>query len=164
MKWTPEKIEELRRRYPHEDNGPLARDLGCSRKALAFRASHLGIRKTQAANEARHARLARKPPAHLDGCERREIRTGTLIIRGNVITHLSNCSVAREEREAPEQAVRGGTPDSLSPPGREGAPCPVPSPSGGGVGRGSPVSPSAAKWRNPLARQAHVLPPLSKGD
>ncbi len=106
MKWTQEKIEALRRRYPHEDNAQLARELGCSRKALAFRASCLRLRKTEAANEARYTRLARKTPAHLAGCERREIRTGTLIIRGNVLTHLSNCSVLREEPAAAEGAAQ----------------------------------------------------------
>jgi hypothetical protein len=107
MKWTPEKNEELRRRYPHEDNGRLARELGCSRKALAFRASFLGIRKTDAANEARYAALARRiAPESMEG-ERREIATGTVIVRGNVLTHLSNFSAAREQgrAEAEEHAA-----------------------------------------------------------
>lgn len=100
MKWTPEKIEELRRRYPHEDNGRLARELGCSRKALVFRASYLGIRKTEAANEARYAAMSRRiAPENMEGM-RREIATGTVIVRGNVLVHLSNCSASREQRRA----------------------------------------------------------------
>ncbi len=95
MKWTPEKLQSLRTRYPNEDNGLLARELGCSRKALAFRASSLGIKKTEAFNEARFARLGTKAPAHLADGERRTIATGTVIIRGNVLTHLSHFSALR---------------------------------------------------------------------
>ncbi len=83
MKWTPEKIEELRRRYPHEDNGKLARELGCSRNALAFRASFLGIRKTKAANEARYTLLGRME----DG--KRRIATGVVTTRNGVTTHTA---------------------------------------------------------------------------
>lgn len=106
MKWTPEKIEELRRRYPHEDNGTLAREFGCSRKALVFRASHLGLRKTEAANEARYAAMSRRPAPPGEDGERRQIATGTLIVRGNVLIHLSNFSAARgdPERSAEEGA------------------------------------------------------------
>jgi len=100
MKWTTEKIEELRRRYPHEDNARLAQDFGCSRKALVFRASHLGLRKTDAANEARYAAMSRRhTPESLPG-ECREIATGTLIVRGNVITHLSRFAASREQGRA----------------------------------------------------------------
>ncbi len=95
MKWTPEKLDALRRHYPHEDNGALAKELGCSRKALAFRASSMGIAKTAACNEARYAGLGRKAPAHLAQGTRRTIATGTVIIRGDTLTHLSNVSVLR---------------------------------------------------------------------
>jgi hypothetical protein len=103
MKWTPEKLEELRRRYPHEDNGRLARELGCSRKALAFRASYLGIRKTDAANEARYAALSRRAAPEAMGGQQRQIATGTVIVRGNVLTHLSNFSAARDPAKAAAQ-------------------------------------------------------------
>jgi Zn-dependent peptidase ImmA (M78 family) len=93
MKWTTEKVSELRTRYPHEDNATLARELGCSRKALAFRASSLGIKKTEGYNETRYARLGKKPPEHLIRGERRRIETGTVIVRGNTLTHLSNYSI-----------------------------------------------------------------------
>jgi len=95
MKWTPEKIDQLKSRYPHEDNGALARDLGCSRKALAFRASSLGIKKTASFNEARYARLGPQIPPHLMRGARRQIATGTIIVRGNTLTHLSNASALR---------------------------------------------------------------------
>lgn len=93
MKWTNEKIEQLRNRYPNEDNGALAHELGCSRKALAFRASTLGIKKTEAANEARYARMGTQLPQHLQRGEKRQIATGTIIIKGHILTHLSNASL-----------------------------------------------------------------------
>ncbi len=96
MKWTPEKVETLRRRYPHEDNGQLARELGCSRKALAFRAHQMGITKTEAYNEARYAALAKKAPEALTQGERRTIATGTVIIRGNILTHISHAGTLGE--------------------------------------------------------------------
>ncbi len=96
MKWTQARLDELRARYPHEDNGPLARDLGCSRKALAFRASSMGIKKTEACNEARYARLGRRPPEEVWNGERRAIATGILIKKGNVLTHLSHASAMGE--------------------------------------------------------------------
>ena len=95
MKWTPEKLTQLRRRYPVEDNSTLAREFGCSRKALAFRASTLGIKKTDSYNEARYARLGPKAPEALLRGTRRQIATGTIIVKGNTLTHLSNFSVLR---------------------------------------------------------------------
>ncbi len=96
MKWTNDKIEQLKNRYPNEDNGKLARELGCSRKALAFRASAMGIKKTEAANEARYARMAAQIPAHLQHGEKRSIATGTVIARGNALIHLSHASLRGE--------------------------------------------------------------------
>ena len=93
MKWTPEKLETLKRRYPVEDNGQLAQELGCSRKALAYRAHCEGLRKTDAANEARYAAPSRRLVGRGIRGTRREIATGTLITRGNVITHLSKFTV-----------------------------------------------------------------------
>ncbi len=92
MKWTQEKISELRRRYPHEHNSVLAEEFGCSRKALAFRAHQMRITKTEAYNEARYAALAKKAPEALTQGERRTIATGTLIKRGNVLIHISHAS------------------------------------------------------------------------
>lgn len=90
MKWTPEKLEALRRRYPHEHNSTLARELGCSPHALAFRARQLGIATTEACDEARHARMASRATEERAPCERRVIATGTLIRNGNVLTHISH--------------------------------------------------------------------------
>ncbi len=96
MKWTNEKIDLLRSRYPNEDNGKLAGELGCSRKALAFRASSMGIKKTEAANEARYAGMGKPIPKHMQGGEKRSIATGTVITRGNTLIHLSNASLRGE--------------------------------------------------------------------
>jgi hypothetical protein len=98
MKWTPEKIAELKKRYPHEDNATLAPDLGCTVKALAFRASSLGIKKTNRANEARYDNMGRKKnePESLARCPRRQIATGTLFYTGNGVTHLSSASAGRD--------------------------------------------------------------------
>jgi biotin operon repressor len=93
MKWTNEKIELLKNRYPNEDNGALARELGCSRKALAFRASSLGVKKTEAANEERYARMGYRIPQNLQQGEKRKIATGTVIIKGHILTHISNASL-----------------------------------------------------------------------
>ena len=97
MKWTEEKLELLRRRYPHEDNGALARELGVSRKALAYQASCRGIRKTFSCNEARYAAMGKKLPAHLLQGDLRQIESGTLITRGNVTTHSSRYSLVQGE-------------------------------------------------------------------
>ncbi len=96
MKWTNDKIELLKSRYPNEDNGALASELGCSRKALAFRASTLGIKKTEAANEARYAGMGKLNLKHMQGGEKRSIATGTVITRGNTLIHLSNASLRGE--------------------------------------------------------------------
>ncbi len=96
MKWTNDKIELLKNRYPNEDNARLATELGCSRKALAFRASSMGIKKTEAAHEARYARMSMRLPAHLPQGERRKIATGTLIQHGHILTHYSNASLRGE--------------------------------------------------------------------
>jgi len=93
MKWTPEKLEQLKRRYPAEDNAVLAREFGCSRKALAYRAHCEGLRKSDAANEARYAALSRRLVGRGMRGIRREIATGTLITLGNVTTHLSKFTV-----------------------------------------------------------------------
>ncbi len=96
MKWTPEKVDSLRRRYPDEESARLARDLGCSAKAVALLASRLGIRKSAGFIEARYRKAGvARPGARLDGA-RRVIATGTVIVRGNVLTHLSNASVHRD--------------------------------------------------------------------
>ena len=95
MKWTPEKTAELRRRYPDEDNARLALEFGCSRKALAYRASCMGLRKSAAATEARYASMGRRRVIHPGG-DRREIASGTLIVHGRITTHLSNVSAMRE--------------------------------------------------------------------
>ena len=159
MKWTQQKIDELRRRYPHEDNGTLAREFGCSRKALAFRASFLGIRKTAEANEARYAALSRRAaPESMEG-ERRQIATGTLIVRGNVLTHLSNFSAARDQapRRPREDGVEEGAEDVGAPATLEDAPgaiedaasatahacasCPLAARGAGRSARAAPASP-----------------------
>ncbi|HEY5993928.1 MAG TPA: hypothetical protein VIU46_04920 [Gallionellaceae bacterium] len=96
MKWTNEKIDLLRSRYPNEDNAALAKELGCSRKALAFRASSLGIKKTEAANEARYERMSARLPQHLQHGEVRHIATGTVVVKGHILTHLSHASLRGE--------------------------------------------------------------------
>lgn len=96
MKWTNDKIELLKNRYPSADNAKLAQELGCSRKALAFRASTLGIKKTEAANEARYARMSYRLPKNMPQGERRHIATGTLIQQGHVLTHYSHASLRGE--------------------------------------------------------------------
>lgn len=96
MKWTEEKNEELRRRYPHEHNSLLAEEFGCSRKALAFRAHQLRITKTEKYNEARYASMTKKAPEALTEGVRRAIATGTVIVRGNILTHISHASALGE--------------------------------------------------------------------
>ncbi len=89
VRWTEEKVAELRQRYPHEDNKTLAAHFGCSKSALGFRASRLGLTKSAKYMEARY-NLSGKNSTRLNlRGERRQIATGTVIVRGNVLTHLS---------------------------------------------------------------------------
>ncbi len=95
MRWTEEKIAILRERYPNENNKSLAQFFGCSKSALGFRASRLGLTKSADYMEARY-NISSKAGSRvsLDG-ERRQIATGTVIIRGNVLTHISNMGMSR---------------------------------------------------------------------
>lgn len=87
MRWTPEKIEELRIRYPNEDNKVLAKEFGCTVKALAYRASVNGIRKSEEANQRRYEKSA---VTSSDEGVKRHIATGTVIVRPGVLIHHSN--------------------------------------------------------------------------
>ncbi len=90
MRWTAKKLKELRERYPHEDNAKLAQEFGCSRKALAYRAHMEGVKKTDRARALTQGGKYRKEPPETEGGIRREIATGTVIVSGHVLTHLSN--------------------------------------------------------------------------
>ncbi len=95
MRWTEDKLAILRERYPNENNKLLAQFFGCSKSALGFRASRLGLTKSAEYMEARYNASSKAGSrVSLDG-ERRQIATGTVIIRGNVLTHISNMGVSR---------------------------------------------------------------------
>lgn len=61
--WTPQAVETLRRRYPHEHSADIARDLGVPLKAVHGKASSLGLRKSRE-TIARIARDRMLDPAH----------------------------------------------------------------------------------------------------
>jgi len=44
--WTPQMIDALVTRYPHELTADIARDFGMNKKKLYAKASHLGLKKT----------------------------------------------------------------------------------------------------------------------
>lgn len=93
--WTPEKIEEVRRRYPHEDTDRLAAELGCSHKALVYRACILGVHKT---DEAKAAIFTRVAQSNFDArhdvatAKKRRIATGVLFEDRGLTVHLSDVS------------------------------------------------------------------------
>jgi len=90
--WTNKKLEELRERYPLEDNGVLAKYFGCSKKALVMKASSEGLKKHEECNDMRYYDNAIKKLSKNMKGERREIKTGTVIIDGSVTVHISNAS------------------------------------------------------------------------
>lgn len=89
--WTPEKLETLRKNYAEADNDELARELGCSRKVMIVYAGRLGLKKSEAANARRYAKMAR---ANSDALReemslavRRRVATGLVIEEPGKLIH-----------------------------------------------------------------------------
>lgn len=93
--WTPEKLDELKRRYPDEGNKALSEHFGCNPSVIKNEAEKLGLKKSDAwksknARECGKKSLPKKTEAEriTAGMKKRAIFSGFLYTRGNVTAHI----------------------------------------------------------------------------
>lgn len=94
--WTEDKVRLLEERYADADNGALALELGITRKALVYRASLLGLRKSEKSKQQRYEQMSRPTPTVVANARHetpgRRIATGVLFEEHGCITHYSDVS------------------------------------------------------------------------
>jgi len=94
---TPAQFDELKRRYPTESNEKLSEEFGIDWWPFRTGITKLGWLKDKAYRSAVSRKAAQTMQKNrqddnrkIQGGIRRKIATGTVIIKGNVLTHISS--------------------------------------------------------------------------
>jgi hypothetical protein len=93
IKWTPEKIELVRKEYPLGDKQKLCEELGVTRKVLGYAARRFGVKSLTTKNKLNYKNL-------LDDTQEALYWQGFIMGDGNII-NSGRLSVALSEKDLP---------------------------------------------------------------